>query len=84
MQYGVLDQGYRKDLSNEEAIELGKRAIYHATFRDAFSGGRVSGKNHGAYPACCTKSFVQVLLKSSKAVRISERCTTGSSLSIEA
>jgi 20S proteasome subunit beta 5 len=41
--YGVLDQGYRKDLSNEEAVELGLRAIYHATFRDAFSGGRVSG-----------------------------------------
>merc|ERR1711998_20967 len=40
--YGVLDQGYRKDLSNEEAVELGLRAIYHATFRDAFSGGRVS------------------------------------------
>lgn len=40
--YGVLDQGYRWDLSVKEACELGRRAIYHATFRDAFSGGTVS------------------------------------------
>lgn len=25
-------------MSDEEAIELGKRAIYHATHRDAYSG----------------------------------------------
>eukprot|EP01038_Epipyxis_sp_PR26KG_P008597 gene8597-11617_t len=37
--YGVLDNYYRKDLSVEEAIELGKRAILHATHRDAASGG---------------------------------------------
>jgi len=40
--YGVLDQGYRHDMSVEEACELGRRSIYHATFRDAMSGGRVS------------------------------------------
>lgn len=40
--YGVLDEGYRWDLSVEEAVELGQRAIYHATFRDAASGGTVS------------------------------------------
>ncbi|KAK3244138.1 Proteasome subunit beta type-5-B [Cymbomonas tetramitiformis] len=39
---GILDQGYRWDLSDEEARELGRRAIYHATFRDAMSGGTVS------------------------------------------
>ena len=33
--YGVLDQGYRWDMSVEEACELGRRAIHHATFRDA-------------------------------------------------
>jgi hypothetical protein len=27
----------------EDAIELGRRAIYHATFRDCASGGTVSG-----------------------------------------
>lgn len=27
----------------DEAVELGRRAIYHATFRDAVSGGTVSG-----------------------------------------
>jgi 20S proteasome subunit beta 5 len=40
--YGVLDQGYRFDLSPEEAQELGRRAIYHATHRDAYSGGIVN------------------------------------------
>lgn len=37
--YGVLDNYYRKDLTYDEAIELGKRAIMHATHRDAMSGG---------------------------------------------
>jgi len=36
--YGVLDQGYRWDLTNEEAEELGRRSIYAASHRDAFSG----------------------------------------------
>lgn len=30
-------------MSVEDAIELGLRSIYHATFRDAVSGGTVSG-----------------------------------------
>lgn len=33
-----------RDLSVDEAVELGRRAIYHATFRDCASGGTVSGK----------------------------------------
>lgn len=37
--YGVLDSGWRMDLTDEEAVELGRRAIYHATHRDAYSGG---------------------------------------------
>mmetsp|Transcript_13157 Transcript_13157/g.25113 ORF Transcript_13157/g.25113 Transcript_13157/m.25113 type:complete len:277 (+) Transcript_13157:92-922(+) len=40
--YGVLDQGYKWDLEDAEAQELGRKAIYHATFRDAYSGGTVS------------------------------------------
>eukprot|EP01127_Copromyxa_protea_P022374 TRINITY_DN798_c0_g1_i1.p1 TRINITY_DN798_c0_g1~~TRINITY_DN798_c0_g1_i1.p1 ORF type:complete len:287 (+),score=51.51 TRINITY_DN798_c0_g1_i1:456-1316(+) len=40
--YGVLDSGYRYDLTVEEAIELGRRSIYHATHRDAYSGGLVN------------------------------------------
>ena len=40
--YGVLDSGYRKDLTAEEAIELGRRSIYHATHRDAYSGGIIN------------------------------------------
>ena len=42
--YGVLDSGYRWDLSVKEALELGQKAIYHATFRDAYSGGVVNCK----------------------------------------
>ncbi|KAJ3117334.1 hypothetical protein HDU96_007124 [Phlyctochytrium bullatum] len=40
--YGVLDAGYRDDLTVEEAIDLGRRAIFHATYRDAYSGGFVT------------------------------------------
>lgn len=36
--YGILDNYYRKDLTVEEAIDLGKRAIFHACHRDAMSG----------------------------------------------
>jgi len=39
--YGVLDMGYKFDLSVEEAVELGRRSIYHATHRDGASGGVV-------------------------------------------
>ena len=42
--YGVLDKGYRKDLTDEEAYDLGRRAIYHATYRDAASGGVIRGQ----------------------------------------
>lgn len=42
--YGVLDSGYNKEMDVEEAQELGRRAIYHATFRDSFSGGVVNCK----------------------------------------
>ena len=34
-----------RDMAVEDAIELGRRAIYHATFRDAVSGGTVSGES---------------------------------------
>jgi 20S proteasome subunit beta 5 len=40
--YGILDAGYKHEMSIEEAIDLGRRAIYHATFRDAYSGGVVN------------------------------------------
>ncbi|CAG9862803.1 unnamed protein product [Phyllotreta striolata] len=39
--FGVLDSGYKWDLSDEEAYDLGRRSIYHATHRDAYSGGIV-------------------------------------------
>mmetsp|Transcript_9175 Transcript_9175/g.15635 ORF Transcript_9175/g.15635 Transcript_9175/m.15635 type:complete len:272 (+) Transcript_9175:33-848(+) len=40
--YGVLDRFYRPDLTDDEATELGRRAIYHATHRDAYSGGTIN------------------------------------------
>jgi len=40
--YGVLDSGFRHDMSVDEAVELGKRSIYHATHRDAYSGGIIN------------------------------------------
>ena len=43
--YGVLDTGYSWDLSVEDACELGQRAIYHATHRDAYSGGVVNSES---------------------------------------
>ncbi|MCL4136657.1 UNVERIFIED_CONTAM: hypothetical protein GTU68_050962 [Idotea baltica] len=39
--YGVIDNGYKADMSDEEAYELGRRAIFHATHRDGASGGIV-------------------------------------------
>jgi len=39
--YGVLDTHYKFDLSVEDAVELGRRSIYHATHRDGASGGVV-------------------------------------------
>lgn len=42
--YGVLDSGYKWDLTVPEAIDLGRRSIYHATHRDAYSGGVVNCK----------------------------------------
>ena len=40
--YGVLDSEYRQDMTVEEAIDLGRRSIYHATHRDAYSGGSIN------------------------------------------
>lgn len=39
--YGVLDSQYRYDMEDEEAYELARKAIYHATYRDIASGGVV-------------------------------------------
>ena len=39
--YGVIDAGYSWDMSVEDAVKLGVRAISSATFRDAGSGGVV-------------------------------------------
>ncbi|KAG0228851.1 proteasome component PRE2 [Mortierella sp. GBAus27b] len=40
--YGVLDTGFDYNMSVPDALELGRRAIYHATHRDAYSGGSVN------------------------------------------
>ncbi|KAK9453346.1 nucleophile aminohydrolase [Dipodascopsis uninucleata] len=40
--YGVLDSGYKWDLTDEEALALGQRSILAATHRDAYSGGSIN------------------------------------------
>lgn len=40
--YSILDAGYRPDMTVEEAAALGLKAIRHATYRDAFSGGFIN------------------------------------------
>ncbi|XP_041867672.1 proteasome subunit beta type-8 isoform X2 [Melanotaenia boesemani] len=42
--YGVVDSGYKEDMTVEEAYELGRRGIAHATHRDAYSGGVVNSE----------------------------------------
>lgn len=37
--YGILDSGYKSDMSDDTAYELARRAVYHATHRDSYSGG---------------------------------------------
>ncbi|XP_041092671.1 proteasome subunit beta type-11a [Polyodon spathula] len=39
--YSVLDREYRFDMSVPEAYALARNAVYHATHRDAYSGGCV-------------------------------------------
>lgn len=39
--FGIVDAGYKWDLTDQEAYDLGRRSIYHATHRDAYSGGTV-------------------------------------------
>lgn len=43
--YGIVDSGHHYELEDEEAYELARRSIYHATFRDAYSGGIIRGKD---------------------------------------
>ncbi|KAI5169276.1 20S proteasome subunit beta 5 [Pancytospora epiphaga] len=40
--YGILSARYKQNMSREEALELGKDAIFHAGHRDAASGGSVN------------------------------------------
>ena len=37
--YSILETGYKFDMTNEEAIDLGLKAVMHAAHRDAMSGG---------------------------------------------
>uniref|UniRef100_A0A8C9GQ95 Proteasome endopeptidase complex n=1 Tax=Piliocolobus tephrosceles TaxID=591936 RepID=A0A8C9GQ95_9PRIM len=39
--YSILDSNYDYNLNVDQAVELARNAIYHATFRDGGSGGKV-------------------------------------------
>lgn len=66
--YGVLDAEYHYDLSEEKALELGRRSILAATHRDAFSGGFINlyhvkedgwvkhGFNVSTLRPCCSRT----------------------------
>lgn len=64
---GVLDRGYRYDLTDEEAQELGRRSIFHATHRDAASGGiirvyHVSCHQNPLLESITTLSTIHILI----------------------
>mgnify|MGYP003461633024 CR=1 FL=1 len=59
--YGVLDNGYREDLTKQEALDLAQRAIVHATHRDVYSGGVV---NCELVPSSCRLLTVHQLIDS--------------------
>jgi 20S proteasome subunit beta 5 len=79
--YGVLDQGYRWDLTDEEAQELGRRSIYAAGHRDAFSGNTCNlyhvkedgWKFIGTSPRYC---YTLCVFNGLQAITISRKCTT--------
>lgn len=50
--YGILDTGYKYDLTDDQAYDLARKAIYHATHRDAYSGGIVTCKS-ASYDVVC-------------------------------
>jgi len=56
--YGVLDSGYKWELTSLEAYDLARRAIYHATHRDAMSGGVVNSQ----YFSTAASSSVVVII----------------------
>ncbi|VDP41499.1 unnamed protein product [Heligmosomoides polygyrus] len=37
--YGILDTHYKRKMTDEEALKLGRRVIMHATYRNSGSGG---------------------------------------------
>ncbi|XP_042632103.1 proteasome subunit beta type-8-like [Cyprinus carpio] len=44
--YGVIDSGYREDMTVEEAYELGRRGIAHATTQRQLTSGGVVNLYH--------------------------------------
>lgn len=54
----MLDQGYKWDLTDEEAMELGRRAIYAAQHRDAYSGN----VSHALFPPPLTLTWTLIVL----------------------
>lgn len=79
--YGVLDQGYHWDLTDAEAQELGRRSIYAAGHRDAFSGNTCNlyhvKENGWEFIGVSSSSFnFLVYLHIRKATTMYPRCTT--------
>lgn len=64
--FGVLDTEYRYDMTDAQAYELARRAIYHATMRDPYSGGNVSGKSRNFVPFNDSRTFILQFIISRK------------------
>ena len=43
--YAIMDARHKEEMTDEEAVKLGKDAIMHSTYRDAGSGGFNNSKH---------------------------------------
>lgn len=79
--FGVLDSGYRWDLTNDEAYDLGRRSIYHATYRDIASGGMIRGNLLVVLKSFIVNYFHTLILQNFSAVyHVTEKGWTSISL----
>ncbi|GKC57042.1 proteasome subunit beta type-5-b [Tanacetum coccineum] len=79
--YGVLDSGYRSDMTINEAAELARRSIYHATFHDGASGGVANRTLSFSVQPIWRKSFLHES-SSDNEEKLNEESDTPSSLAV--
>ncbi|GJW58867.1 proteasome subunit beta type-5 [Tanacetum coccineum] len=80
--YGVLDSGYWYDMTVNEAAELARRSIYHATFCDGASGGVASSTLSFSVQRIWRKSFLHESSSEDDEEKLNEESDTASSSAI--